>query len=312
MNPPKKIIDLLKEENNFCLATHIFPDGDTLGAALALAEALEIMGKDVIAYNKDKIPTMFDFMPRVNTIKTTIDFNTKEAVLIILDCNSPDRANVDKYTFKTTAVIDHHLTNSNYGDIQWISSSTPSTGMMVYYIIKSLGINLTIDMAVNIYTTLAVDTGTFRYSNTTAESLKVASELVSIGVRPSFISDYLYNNWREPKFLLLKNMLSKMEIQNNIAINTVTLEMFNQTGANKDDTESFVNFPIMVETIKVSALFREIEKNSWKISLRSRGSFNVAEIAEKLGGGGHKNAAGCRIKGDIKSAKNILLEALLY
>ncbi|KWT91575.1 DHH family phosphoesterase [Candidatus Magnetominusculus xianensis] len=311
MNPPETLLSHIKENDKFYIVPHIFPDGDALGSALALESALCSLGKKAIVFSRDSVPDMFDFLPESGRIAPMSDLTSPEdATLLLIDCNAPNRADIERVKFKYTIVIDHHETESDFGDIRWVLPKSPATGLMIYFLIKSLGVDISSSMALNIYAALAVDTGIFRYSNTTAESLSVASDLISKGVRPSFVADRLHNNWTEAKFMLLKHMLNSIEIQKNTAICFITNDMLKKTGAKPEDTDNFVNFPIMINTIKVAALFKETGNNFWKASLRSRGDVNVAKIAEKLGGGGHKNAAGFRITADIETAKKALLESL--
>lgn len=311
MIPPETLLSYIKEHDKFYIVPHIFPDGDALGSALALESALCALGKKAIVFSRDPVPDVFDFLPESGRIAPMSDLTSpQDATLLLVDCNAPNRADIERVNFKYKIVIDHHETESDFGDIRWVLPKSPATGLMIYFLIKALGVEISPAMALNIYTALAVDTGIFRYSNTTAESLTVAADLISKGVRPSFVADRLHNNWTEAKFMLLKHMLNSIEIQKNTAICFITNDMLKKTGAKPEDTDNFVNFPIMINSIKVAALFKETGNNFWKASLRSRGDINVAKIAEKLGGGGHKNAAGFRMTADIETAKKALLESL--
>ncbi|HBR22222.1 MAG TPA: bifunctional oligoribonuclease/PAP phosphatase NrnA, partial [Nitrospiraceae bacterium] len=231
--------------------------------------------------------------------------------LILLDCNDTERAGIEKLQFASSAVIDHHETARDFGDIKWIDPKSPATGQMIFCLIKELGVNVTKEIAVNLYSAIAIDTGTFRYSNTTPDVLRVSAELVEAGANPSYIAENIYETWTDSRFRLLMKVLNTLEIYNDIAITQVTLEMFRETGAAIADTETFPGFPRKLRSIKISALFREIENNYYKISLRSKGrGINVAKIAEMFGGGGHSNAAGYKIRSDLKAAKEALLKAV--
>ncbi|HTR45088.1 MAG TPA: DHHA1 domain-containing protein, partial [Thermodesulfovibrionales bacterium] len=157
---------------------------------------------------------------------------------------------------------------------------------------------------------IVVDTGTFRYSNTTAEVLRVAAELVDAGADPEAIAVNLYETWPEARFRLLLMVLDTLEIIDRIAITHVTKGMFAETGTMPEDTEHFSNFPRMIGTIAVSVFFRE-EEDGWKVSLRSRGEIDVAATAQGFKGGGHRNAAGFNIKADLETAKARVISALL-
>jgi len=182
--------------------------------------------------------------------------------------------------------------------------------MMVYYLIKELGATITREMATNLYAAIAIDTGTFRYRNTTPEVLRVCASLIDSGADPASIAEAMYETWSEKRFRLLVSVLNTLEIVDGVAFTHATEEMFRETGASPDETENFSNFPRMIGDVKVSAFFREMDGGYLKASLRSRGDTNVARIAEVFDGGGHRNAAGYKIKADLRTAKERLLEAL--
>ncbi|MBI4823543.1 MAG: bifunctional oligoribonuclease/PAP phosphatase NrnA [Nitrospirae bacterium] len=313
MNDIKDIASFIKGNDSFVLATHVNPEGDALGSAIALSMALSAIDKKTIVYDRDPVPEFYKFMPGWERVRNSLDgLNTSSMPLILLDCNDPERAGVENLTFKHTAVIDHHEVERGFGDIRWIEPSAPATGLMVYRLIKELGISITEDIAVNLYTAIAVDTGTFRYNNTTPEVLRIASSLVEAGALPSVVAEGLYETWSQERFRLLSKTLETLEIIDGIAITVITKDMFKDTGASSDDTENFVGYPRMMKDINVSALFRELAEGSgWKVSLRSKKDLvNVAVIAESFGGGGHRNAAGYKIKADLKTAKELLLKSL--
>ncbi|MCI4626218.1 MAG: bifunctional oligoribonuclease/PAP phosphatase NrnA [Candidatus Magnetoovum sp. WYHC-5] len=313
--PPHKLLTYLMDNDNFVIVTHLYPDGDTLGSGLALCEALEKLGKKAVVYNKHKVPESLMFLPGSIRVKgdEIIDRHTgkmDDSTQILVDVNNAERTGLDGISFYKTIVIDHHLTQSNYGDIRWIDPTASATAILIYRLIKTLDVAITHDMAINLYTGICVDTGTFRYSNTTHEAMAIGTELMKAGAEPAYVTDKLYNNWNEPKFLLMREMLNTMEIHNCVAISVVTLNMFEKTGANRDDTENLVNLPLMVNGINISAFYREREKDSWKVSLRSKGNKNVAYVAADFGGGGHRNAAGFTYKGNIVQAKAKLVSLL--
>lgn len=312
MIPPKELLQFLKKENNFVIAAHISPDGDALGSSIALSMALESLGKKTIVYDKDPVPEFYKFLPGHEKFTSSLStFNSQLSPLILIDCNDAERAGIEKLQFASSAVIDHHETARDFGDIKWIDPKSPATGLMIFYLIKELGVTVTKEIAANLYTAIAIDTGTFRYSNTTPAVLRVSAELIEAGADPSYIAENLYETWTDSRFRLLLKVLNTLEIYNDIAITHVTLEMFRETGAAIADTETFPGFPRKLRSIKISALFREIENNYYKISLRSKGSkINVAKIAEMFEGGGHSNAAGYKMRADFKAAKEALLKAV--
>lgn len=311
MKVPRKLLSFFKREEKFFIATHIDPEADAIGSAVALSMALESLGKKTVLYDRDPIPELYRFLPGhekfTNSIPPLIN---SDMPIILVDCNSLDRAGVEGLNFKYSVVIDHHETEKDFGDIKWVEREAAATGMMVYYMLKRMGIRMTRDIAVNLYSAIAIDTGTFRYSNTTPEVLRVGAELIEAGAKPAYISNRLYETWSKERFALLVMDLNTLEIRNDVAITFVTRKMFKVTGAGPEDTESFSNFPRMMKDISISAFFREIGDNCWKVSLRSRGDVNVARIAALFDGGGHKNAAGYKITASLESAKKALLKAV--
>jgi len=274
---PHRLLSFLKEEEKFLIATHISPEADAIGSSLALSMALEFLGKKIVLYDKDPVPKVCHFLPTYKKFTNIIPaLSSSDFVLILLDCNTLERAGMEGLTFKYSVVIDHHETEENFGDIKWVVPEAAATGMMIFYLIKELGITLTRDMAINLYAAIAIDTGTFRYGNTTSEVLKTAAELVNAGAHPAYISDSLYETWSQGRFNLLIKALNTIEVKGNVAIMFVTREMYKKTGTIPEDTEDFPAVPRIMKDVKVSVFFREIDDNYWKVSLRSKGNINVA------------------------------------
>lgn len=312
MRVPEEIISAIRKERSFLIATHINPDGDALGSALALAFALEEMGKEIFVFDRDPVPEFYRFLPGFERFRQDIPEDVvRDAVLILLDCNGPDRASLEGFAFRKSIVIDHHETESSFGDFRWIDRSAAATGLLVFALIKELGITPSPDIATNLYAALSVDTGTFRYSNTSAGVFRVAAELVDRGAEPHVVADHLYERWSERRFRLLIETLKTLEIHDGIGLIHVTGGMFSQAGASPEDTENFSNFPRMIDSVRLAAFFRAAGEKTWKVSLRSKGEVNVAAVAERFGGGGHRNAAGYRIQADLEKAKKALLDACL-
>lgn len=310
MSVPAGLIKALNDGDNFLLATHISPEGDAYGSQLALAMALETMGKKTYNFNRDGVVDFYTFMPGSERIQTALPEDTSGYTLVVMDCNSAKRAAVEGYSFKRALVIDHHITESEFGDVKWIVPSAPATGIMVFELIKALGVKITPDMAVNLYTAIAVDTGTFRYNNTSPEVLRAAAELAEAGAQPGEIAEHVYQSWSSGRFKLLCMTLGTIEIVDGIAMSAATQEMFAKTGTSPADTEEFTNFPRMMKDAHIAAFMKELPDGRWKISLRSKGARDVARVAEHFGGGGHLNAAGCSIAGDFQSVKQKLLAAI--
>lgn len=309
MNIPDKLITFLKQKNRFVIASHIDPDGDTIGSAIALSMALESIGKEHVVYGRDAVPETYRFLPGHSRFTHSLPA-LEGFSLILLDCNEPKRAGIDSSGVPYSVVIDHHETLKEFGDIKWIEPLAAATGMMVYHLIRELGVKITKDMATNLYTAIAIDTGTFRYDNTTSDVLSVCVDLVNSGADPYSVSESIYNSWSDNRFKLLISVLNTLEISDGIAITHATREMFARTGTLPEDTENFSNLPRTMKSVKLSAFLRETEDGQWKASLRSKGELNAAKVADALGGGGHKNAAGFSMKADLKIVKEAILRVI--
>jgi phosphoesterase RecJ-like protein len=311
MDGMKAVIEFIKEHNSFFIATHLNPDGDALGSAFALALALEELGKQTIVYDRDGVPGTYSFLPGADRIVSGDVPESIHAIpLILLDCNAPIRAGLENSRYGNACVIDHHFTETDFGVPRWIDTTSPATGLMVYDLIKALGLGITADIAVNIYTAIVIDTGTFRFPNTTPHSLMAAAELVERGAKPGDIAQRLYQSWSKDRFNLLIHSLSSVELIGAVALTVLSAEIFNRTGTSPSDTENFVNFPLTIRDVQVSAIMREVEHSSWRVSLRSKGYVDVSRIAALFGGGGHVNAAGCTMEGTLSDVKTVLLTAL--
>ena len=320
MLPPTELLNFLKKEEKFVIATHMSPDGDGLGSAIALSMALQKIGKETILLCRDSVPQQCKFMPgherfhNFDTLQLSAVSHQSFKNLILVDCNDIDRistevSQISNLKFQISAVIDHHESEKPFGDIRWVTPEAAATGLMVFHIIKELGVEMTEEMVINLYAAISVDTGNFRYENTTHEVFSVAAELKKAGARTHAIYRELFESWSEGRFNLFMKVLNTLEMKDGIAFVRVTKKMFEETATFPDDTEHFVDFPRIMKDIKVSILFREIENDYYKLSLRSKDDINVAHVAEEFGGGGHKNAAGCRIRADFETAKREVLKA---
>ncbi len=308
----REVYETVKANGKFFLATHISPDGDAIGSAVALGLALRSMGKDVTVYDRDGVPDLYRFLPGSEMVTDEVRRqDTSGAVLVLLDCNTLARAGLDEAgSFEKSVVIDHHQTESPFGDVKWVEPREAATGSMVYRLLVELGAEITTDIATNLYTAIAIDTGVFRYGNTSAEVLDTAAELVRAGAAPADITDRLYNSWSADRYRLFSLAQASLEMYGPVAISTVTLGMFDETGTDPEDTETFVNYPLVMESVRISALLKQKDDVLWKASLRSKEEIDISKVAVMFNGGGHRNAAGCSLEGSMPDVKQKLLNAL--
>ena len=318
----QKLEDLIRESKNILITSHENPDGDALGSMLSLGLGLKKIGKEVTFYNKDGVPEILDFLPHSEHIVSSLSsVSGPFDIAFTLDCTATSRAGIEFEEYaksencKNVVIVDHHETTGSDADLHLLDQNASSTGIIIYRILNSLDIELDKSIAENIYTTIVSDTGSFSYSNTNSDTLRIAAELVDIGVEPSHISQALYENEPLRKLELFKLVIPTLEITEDKIIASIFVDkkMFHETATTRQDTEGMVNIPRSIKGVDVAMLFREEGQDSdpeWKVSLRSKGRVNVAKIAEGFGGGGHAGAAGCSLKGSIQEVKSIVISSV--
>ncbi len=322
MNELEKVLHLIRESKRVLITSHQNPDGDALGSMLGLGLGLEKIGKDVVFYSKDGIPEILEFLPHSDKIVNSIkEIEGPFDIAFAVDCTDTNRAGIEFEEYaksencKNVVIVDHHETTSSDADLHLLDQNASSTGIIIYRILNLLDIKLDKSISENIYTTIVTDTGSFNYSNTSSDTFRVAAKLVDSGADPSQISQALYENEPLRKLELFKLVMPTLDIteDKNIASISVDKDMFQQTGTTREDTEGMVNIPRSIKGIEVAILFRQEEGDGdldWKVSLRSKGSVNVAKIAEGFGGGGHTRAAGCSLEGSIMDVKAKVISAI--
>jgi len=269
-----------------------------------MAFILQKMQKDVLILNRDPVPDMYDFLPGVEKIQTEAPPNLTEfEVVIVLDCGSLERTGVAIPETSLFLNIDHHLNNDRFGRLNWVVPEMSSTAEMIYVVWDALSISMDLSIGYNLYAGILTDTGCFRYSNTTPQCLRIASALVEAGVPPSRIASQIYERKSLSQLLLLGSALSNIMVTQDQKVAYILLseEVFKIYGATLADAEGLVNYPLTIASVEVALLFKEISKDFFKISFRSKGRVNVAALAESFEGGGHHNAAGAKIRGDFAS-----------
>lgn len=308
----EEIADIIKNARTICISTHINPDGDAIGSSLGLAIVLDRMGKRVRIFNKDPIPRLYDFLAGKEFIKPADDDIYVDAH-VILDCSEASRVGkrvIDRVHPRITINIDHHETSDGHGDINLILPEAAATSEIVFILLKRMGVAVPAEAAEALLTGIIMDTWSFQQTNTTSQVLRVAADLVDLGADPSKISMALFESHTESQLRLLARVLDTLEIRADgaLAMVTVTERSLKETGTGAEDIEGFVNFPRSISGIKAAALIRETGGNRYKISLRSKNSLDVASIAAKFGGGGHKMAAGCEMKGTLEEVKEKIVK----
>ena len=294
-----QVVELIEKKDRFAITSHVRPDGDGLGSSLGLFWLLKSLNKDVEVIMRDPAPHSYRQLPGAGTIRVAPRIGEHFDAVFIIECSDLDRPGLEDLDQQFAVNIDHHSTTELFGSINWIDSTAAACGEMVYNLCKATGVRVTKEIAECVYTALLTDTGSFHYSNTTERTFKIASELVRTGVRPAKTAEALFGSYQWPKIELLSKVLStaKRDDTGHVAWMWQTLAMQEQTHAAEEDADGFVNYPLAVGEVEATALFKETAPGVYRTSLRSKGDVNVAKIAEQFGGGGHRNAAGCTLKG---------------
>lgn len=317
MNPQQSILELFQKSKTIFIGSHYHPDGDALGASLALALGLQALGKKTYVYNRDPIPYNLTFLPAVSTVSDTIP-ETIFDVGVMVDCGQPVRVS-DAFEkarkskkFGSLVCIDHHLLDKKVGDINWVLPEAASTGVIIWDLLESMHVPITADIANLIFTTLTVDTGSFRYSNTTVDVFRLCAALVEKGASPWFVAQHLEESNPPARFQLLGLCLQTLKVGfgGKYASMDVTQAMLKTVKGKKDLTEEFSNIPRSIAGVEVSAFFREETNGKIKVSLRSKNKVDVAAIAKNYKGGGHEHAAGCNFETSLAEAKR-QIEAII-
>lgn len=307
MNDYGAFMEKLHPAGKVVIASHYSPDGDGIGATIALAIALERLGKRAVMYNRDAIPDNLKFLPHVDRFVRALDPAERFDLAIMVDCAQRKRIS-DEFAshpgLGLIACIDHHKLESLSADVALIDGEAASTGEVVMRLMRHAGLEVDAEVAQCIYTTLVVDTGFFKYSSTSAHVLSLAAELVGLGASPWVVAKHLEESYPASRLRLLAQSLAtlKIELGGRYASMEVTQRMLQETGAGIEHSDEFATYPRSIEGVEVAALFREVE-GIVKVSLRSKDLVDVARLAHAMGGGGHARAAGVRIRATLEEAK---------
>lgn len=307
-------IDLILKSKNIYIASHVQPDGDNLGSCLALGLALKKIKKNVFILKVDEIPSDFLFLPGIDMIE---DFNNKDEVdlFIALDCGDEGRLGKNKNLINLAnniVNIDHHISNTNFGNVNIVDDKASATCELVYELINRMNIEIDKDIATSIYTGISTDTGSFMYDSTSSRTHEIAAELIKLDIDKNNININLYQNRSLNRTNLFINVLGTLDMycDNQLAIVEVTNKMLEGTNTIMDDTEGIISFVRDIDTVEVALILKEKTPNQIKASIRSKRFVDVSEISLKFNGGGHKRAAGCTINEPIEIARDLLLNEI--
>lgn len=318
-NIPIKVLDdivsAINKYKDIYIASHIQPDGDNIGSLLSMGLALLELDKNVFILKSDTIPSDYEFLPGIEMIKEYKELNNLD-LLITLDCSDIDRLGPNKILLdkaKYLINIDHHVSNTEFGDINFVDSKAAATGELVYHIIEKLNVKITKEIATNLYTAISTDTGSFKYESVTDKTHEIIARLLRCGIDNAFINNKLYHSRSLERTNLLINSFSTLKTlaDNKIAIVKVTQKMLDSTKTKLEDTEGIISFIKDIDSVEVACLLKEIGDKETKISMRSKSYIDVAKICESFNGGGHIRAAGCTLYEDIETAERLITDIMM-
>jgi phosphoesterase RecJ-like protein len=310
--PAAVLAPLAKPSGRALMLGHVHPDADVLGTLLALGEALTARGWNVVEGGPHPAPGVLSFLPGVERYRTLATVEGPLDVVVLTDCPNPARTEgliqAARATGATILNVDHHHDNRRYGDVNWIDPSAAATGEMVYRLVTALGARVTPAMATNLFTALHTDTGSFRYSNTTAETFRIAAALVAAGAEPALVSSRLYERRPADSLRWLGEALRRVEVSPDARVAWLALPA-GVVPESFVEAEELVNYPRSIETVEIACLLRQLGPHV-KVSLRGKGGVDVSRVAARFGGGGHPNAAGCTVPGELSAVTRDVLAAV--
>jgi phosphoesterase RecJ-like protein len=306
------IRDAILHRQRFVITSHARPDGDAIGSQVAMAYALRQLGKDVQMVDADPAPPQFQAFPGVGDIQVSPTLHGQFDAVIVMECSDLSRTGVEGFDRYFVINIDHHPGNKNYGAINWFDPGAAACGEMVFDVIEALGVVLTPEIATHIYVAILTDTGGFHFSHITPRTFDICRRCTEAGAQPEAIARAVYDSSTMGRLRLMGAVLHNLEFEGSgrAALAAVTLELLRQTGATQEDTDGLINIPLTVKDIQAVAFFKEIARDSFRISLRSKGNVDVNRVANAFGGGGHKNAAGCTLNGPYSEVRKKLVAEL--
>mgnify|MGYP000043453022 FL=1 len=311
----EEVVAELRKRSAFVFVSHVKPDGDTLGAGLALGIALRTMGKRVAYFQQDPVPRNLRFLPDSDRVAREIpaDFPS-DALWIFCDMSDTSRAGeyLPELDRANVLDIDHHLGNTHFGALNYVLSDECSTGTCVLRLLRAMDVPITKEIATNLLTTIMTDTGGFMHSNTTANVLRISAELTDLGADKDEITEKIFANKRIAAIRIVGRALaeSRLEMDGKFCWSLVDEKMLMETGADGEDTEEIIQHLRSVEGVDVAALFKNYDGDI-RVSLRGNGRVNVQQAAGRLGGGGHHRASGLTYRGTLADAIVAVREAIL-
>ena len=304
----------IQNSKHAVIASHKNPEIDCIASAVVVSLIFDSLKKNYTLYNPDVLPYNCGYLKNSEKFKRTLP--KEYDLVIVVDCGEIERIGeahkVIQASSATVINIDHHLTNTNFGHVNYVEPQAAATSEVLYDVMKLFPESLTRDMAIAIYSSLMADTGSFRYSSTSERTFVLAAEMLKVGINSWDVSEKIYENQPLSRIKLIQLALGTLAIDKSKKIGSILVSraMMKKTKVTSAECDGLINYPRSIQGVEVALQYRELEKDLYKVSFRSKGKVNVAEIAQSFGGGGHRNASGCELKGSLDSIKKKLLKAI--
>lgn len=316
MNSLADVATALQQSRNLVVSGHIMPDGDSIGSTLALGLALEKLGKKVTMICSEPVPETYQFLPGADRIQQELppsDYDT----LVMVDCSVQERLAKQLHGLLKDGItvinIDHHVSTDTFADINYINSHAAATGEIIYDLLVNMGIDIDQPIALNLYTAIVTDTGSFRYESTTPATHRRVADLLDKGIQVGQVSKLIFDEKPIETINILKTVLPTLSISPCGKVAWISLDWATKEKlqAKDEHTENLINYPRQIKGVEVALFFKALSRETVKVSLRSNHYVDVNKLAGNFGGGGHKRAAGCQIQGDFADIKDAVIAKAL-
>ncbi len=301
------------------VASHVRPDADAYGSAIAMALHLRAQGKEVTVWNEEGMTEKFRYLPGSDLVGFPPEQGKQDFdVFVALDTSTKERlGRVLKATGSvgTWINIDHHVSNHRYGELNYIDDTAPATGQILYDYLTEAGGVITSAIAHNLYAAISTDTGSFQYAKTSSHTFRLVADLVDKGVNVPELSRQMYDSYPRRRLELLKALLNsaRFDCDDRVASFSLSLETAQKLAVLPEDNEGLIDHLRAVEGVQVAVFIEELPENKVRISMRSKEArFDVCKICGLFGGGGHPQAAGARLTGPLQAAEEKVLEAICH
>jgi len=297
-----QVLSQIEQRDRFVLTSHARPDGDAVGSSLGFSQILRSMGKQAEVVLRDGVPRIYHSLPYADKVVKAERVNGNYQAAIILECDSIQRTRLQGLEDRFLINIDHHASARPFAHVNWIDPKAVATAEMVYRLAREAGVQISGEIATCLYTAVLTDTGSFMFAGTNEHTFELARELVLAGADPARCARNIYFGHSTAKMRLLGAALSNLQREGPLGWIAVSQEQMERCQAKEEDCEGLVNYALSIHDVEVAAFFRELPDGRFRVSLRSKGGHDVAALAQRFGGGGHRCASGCSLDGPLSAA----------